>query len=121
MIITKLGPAIATGNTIVIKSSAVTPLSANNIGAVAKEAGFPPGVINIITGYGDSTGELLTRHREVGKMTFTGSVRAGRLAMKVAAESNMKKVSLELGGKSHNIIFGDADVDKAVNWAYRGF
>ncbi|GAB5589521.1 hypothetical protein Unana1_04421 [Umbelopsis nana] len=116
----KLDPALATGNTIVIKSSEVTPLTAIKIAALTKEAGFPPGVINIITGYGDTAGEILSRHRKVGKITFTGSLKIGRLIMKAAAESNLKKVSLELGGKSPNIIFGDANVDDAVKWAHRG-
>ncbi|KAI8577139.1 hypothetical protein K450DRAFT_282925 [Umbelopsis ramanniana AG] len=120
LLMTKLGPALATGNTIVAKTSEITPLSALKIAALAKEAGFPPGVINIITGYGETTGELLSRHKTVRKITFTGSTRAGRLVMKAAAESNMKKVTLELGGKSPNIIFEDADIDKAVKWAYRG-
>ncbi|KAG2173888.1 hypothetical protein INT44_000001, partial [Umbelopsis vinacea] len=120
LLMTKLGPALATGNTIVAKSSEITPLSALKIAALAKEAGFPPGVINIITGYGETTGELLSRHKAVRKITFTGSTRAGRLVMKASAESNMKKVTLELGGKSPNIIFEDADIDKAVKWAYRG-
>lgn len=117
---TKLAPAIATGNTIVAKSSEITPLSSLKLAALAKEAGFPPGVINIITGYGHTTGELLSRHNTVRKITFTGSTRAGRLVMKAAAESNMKKVTLELGGKSPNIIFGDVDIEKAVKWAFRG-
>lgn len=120
LLICKLGPALATGNTIVIKSSEVTPLTAIKIAALTKEAGFPPGVINIITGYGDTAGEILSRHRKVGKITFTGSLKVGRLIMKAAAESNLKKVSLELGGKSPNIIFGDANVDDAVKWAHRG-
>jgi aldehyde dehydrogenase (NAD+) len=117
---TKLAPALATGNTIVAKTSEMTPLSALKIAALAKEAGFPPGVINIITGYGETTGELLSRHGTVRKIAFTGSTRAGRLVMKASAESNMKKVTFELGGKSPNIIFEDADIDKAVKWAYRG-
>ncbi|CAO3691190.1 unnamed protein product [Umbelopsis ramanniana] len=120
LLVTKLAPAIATGNTIVAKSSEITPLSSLKLAALAKEAGFPPGVINIITGYGHTTGELLSRHNTVRKITFTGSTRAGRLVMKAAAESNMKKVTLELGGKSPNIIFGDVDIEKAVKWAFRG-
>ncbi|KAH8552388.1 aldehyde dehydrogenase domain-containing protein [Umbelopsis sp. PMI_123] len=120
MLMIKLGPMLATGNTVVIKTSEVTPLSALKIAALSKEAGFPAGVINIITGYGHITGELLSRHHGVDKVAFTGSVRAGRLVMKAAAESNLKKVTLELGGKSPNIIFGDANIEKAVKWAYRG-
>ncbi|KAH8556081.1 aldehyde dehydrogenase domain-containing protein [Umbelopsis sp. PMI_123] len=120
MLISKLSAILATVNTTFIKSSEVTPLSALKIAALSKEAGFPPGVINIITGYGDTTGELLSRHKSVQNMSFTGSLRVGRQVMKAAAESNLEKVTLELGGKSPNIIFRDADIDKAVKRSYRG-
>ncbi|CDH51792.1 aldehyde dehydrogenase [Lichtheimia corymbifera JMRC:FSU:9682] len=118
---TKLAPALATANTVVIKTSEMTPLSALKFADLVKEAGFPPGVINIITGYGPITGDALARHPKVGKITFTGSTVVGRHIMKTAAESNLKKVTLELGGKSPNIIFDDVeDLDKAVSWAWRG-
>ncbi|ORZ20267.1 aldehyde dehydrogenase domain-containing protein [Absidia repens] len=116
----KLGPCLATGNVIVVKTSEMTPLSALKVAALAKEAGFPPGVINIITGYGAEAGDALARHLKVGKIAFTGSTLTGRHVMKAAAESNLKKVTLELGGKSPNIIFDDADLDKAVKWAHFG-
>ncbi|KAI8085214.1 aldehyde dehydrogenase domain-containing protein [Halteromyces radiatus] len=116
----KLGPCLATGNVIIVKTSELTPLSALKVATLAKEAGFPPGVINIITGYGAEAGDALARHQKVGKVAFTGSTLVGRLIMKAAAESNLKKVTLELGGKSPNIIFDDADLDKAVRWAHFG-
>ncbi|CAO3593342.1 unnamed protein product [Absidia cylindrospora] len=116
----KLGPCLATGNVIVVKTSEMTPLSALKVAALVKEAGFPPGVINIVTGYGPEAGDALARHLKVGKVAFTGSTLTGRTVMKAAAESNLKKVTLELGGKSPNIIFDDADLDKAVKWAHFG-
>ncbi|KAG1151424.1 hypothetical protein G6F37_008677 [Rhizopus arrhizus] len=116
----KLGPALATGNTIIVKTSEMTPLSALKVAQLVVEAGFPPGVINIITGYGAKAGEALSRHMKVSKIAFTGSTLVGRMVMKAAAESNLKKVTLELGGKSPNIIFDDADLDQAVKWAHKG-
>ncbi|KAJ8657151.1 hypothetical protein O0I10_007231 [Lichtheimia ornata] len=116
----KLGPALCTGNTIVIKTSEITPLSALKLAELVVEAGFPPGVVNFITGYGPIAGDKLARHPKVGKVAFTGSTAVGRMVMKAAAESNLKKVTLELGGKSPNIIFDDADLDQAVAWAHKG-
>ncbi|KAG1310975.1 hypothetical protein G6F64_004154 [Rhizopus arrhizus] len=116
----KLGPALATGNTIIVKTSEMTPLSALKVAQLVVEAGFPPGVINIITGYGAKAGDALSRHMKVSKIAFTGSTLVGRMVMKAAAESNLKKVTLELGGKSPNIIFDDADLDQAVKWAHKG-
>ncbi|CAO3654727.1 unnamed protein product [Mucor fragilis] len=116
----KLGPALATGNTVVVKTSEMTPLSALKVCQLAVEAGFPPGVINIITGYGAVAGDALSRHMKVSKIAFTGSTAVGRRIMQAAAESNLKKVTLELGGKSPNIIFDDADLDQAVRWAHKG-
>ncbi|KAI9471985.1 MAG: aldehyde dehydrogenase domain-containing protein [Benjaminiella poitrasii] len=116
----KLGPALCTGNTVVVKTSEMTPLSALKIAQLVVEAGFPPGVVNIITGYGAITGDALARHMKVAKVAFTGSTGVGRSVMKAAAESNLKKVTLELGGKSPNIIFDDADLDQAVRWAHKG-
>ncbi|KAG0162820.1 aldehyde dehydrogenase (NAD(P)(+)) ald5 [Apophysomyces sp. BC1034] len=120
MLAWKIGPALATGNVVVVKTSELTPLSALKIAALIKEAGFPPGVLNIITGLGAVAGDALTRHMKVHKIAFTGSTAVGRLVMKAAAESNLKKVTLELGGKSPNIIFDDADIDQAVRWAHKG-
>ncbi|EPB82565.1 aldehyde dehydrogenase [Mucor circinelloides 1006PhL] len=116
----KLGPALATGNTVVVKTSEMTPLSALKVCQLVVEAGFPPGVINIITGYGAVAGDALARHMKVSKIAFTGSTGVGRRIMQAAAESNLKKVTLELGGKSPNIIFDDADLDQAVRWAHKG-
>ncbi|CAO3630296.1 unnamed protein product [Cunninghamella echinulata] len=120
MLAWKLGPSLCTGNVVVVKTSELTPLSALKVASLIKEAGFPPGVVNIITGYGHIAGDALSRHPKVGKVAFTGSTAVGRLIMKAAAETNLKKVTLELGGKSPNIIFDDADLDKAVKWAHHG-
>ncbi|KAG2222909.1 hypothetical protein INT45_013540 [Circinella minor] len=121
MLIWKVAPAICTGNTIVVKTSEMTPLSALKFAALVKEAGFAPGVINIITGYGHIAGDSLARHMKCDKIAFTGSVNVGRAIMKAAAESNLKKITLELGGKSPNIIFDDVEnLDEAVFWSRFG-
>ncbi|KAI9318673.1 aldehyde dehydrogenase domain-containing protein [Dichotomocladium elegans] len=120
MLAWKIGPALATGNTIVVKTSELTPLSAFKFSELVVEAGFPPGVLNIITGYGAIAGDKLSRHPKVGKIAFTGSTAVGRMVMKAAAETNLKKVTLELGGKSPNIIFDDADLEQAVRWTHQG-
>ncbi|ODQ67398.1 aldehyde dehydrogenase [Nadsonia fulvescens var. elongata DSM 6958] len=112
----KIGPAVATGNTIVLKTAESTPLSALVASSFVKQAGFPPGVINIVSGYG-ATGQHISNHMKIKKIAFTGSTATGRHIMRAAATSNLKKVTLELGGKSPNIIFDDADVEKAVEWA----
>ena len=109
----KLGPALATGCTVVLKPAEQTPLSALRLGELIQEVGFPPGVINILTGFGD-TGAALSAHPDVDKVAFTGSTEVGRLIVKAAGESNLKKVTLELGGKSPNIVFADADLDAAA-------
>jgi aldehyde dehydrogenase (NAD+) len=114
MLINKVGPALATGNTLVLKSSEKSPLSSLVIGRLAKEIGLPKGVLNIISGYGRPAGEALSKHMDVRKISFTGSVIAGKAVKKAAAESNLKNVTLELGGKSPLIIFDDADLEKAV-------
>uniref|UniRef100_A0A1I7U3J7 Aldedh domain-containing protein n=1 Tax=Caenorhabditis tropicalis TaxID=1561998 RepID=A0A1I7U3J7_9PELO len=116
----KLGPALAMGNTVVMKVAEQTPLSALHVAALTKEAGFPDGVINIIPGYGHTAGQAISSHMDVDKVAFTGSTEVGRLVMKAAAESNVKKVTLELGGKSPNIIFADADLNEAVQQANHG-
>ncbi|KAI7859600.1 aldehyde dehydrogenase domain-containing protein [Circinella umbellata] len=121
MLAWKIAPAVCTGNTVVIKTSELTPLSALKIAALIKEAGFPPGVVNIITGYGPTAGEALSRHMKVSKIAFTGSLATGRAIMKAAAETNLKKITLELGGKSPSIIFDDVEsVDEVVFWAHMG-
>ncbi|KIW09875.1 hypothetical protein PV08_11976 [Exophiala spinifera] len=114
MLINKLGPALATGNTLVLKSSEKSPLSSLVVGRLAQEIGLPKGVLNILSGYGRPCGEAIAKHMSIRKLSFTGSVAAGRAIKKAAAESNLKKVTLELGGKSPLIIFGDADLAKAV-------
>ncbi|KAG8798912.1 aldehyde dehydrogenase (NAD(P)(+)) ald5, partial [Serendipita sp. 398] len=116
----KLGPALATGNTVVLKPSELTPLSALRMCSLINEAGFPPGVVNIVTGYGNTVGAAIAEHPSLEKVAFTGSTLVGRSVMKAAANSNLKKVTLELGGKSPNIIFDDANLDQAVKWAAFG-
>ncbi|CAD5210233.1 unnamed protein product [Bursaphelenchus okinawaensis] len=116
----KLGPALAAGNTVVMKTAEQTPLSALHVAKLAAEAGFPPGVINVVPGYGPTAGHALAVHPEVQKVAFTGSTEVGRLIMLAAAESNLKRITLELGGKSPNIVFADADLDHAVNTASQG-
>lgn len=114
MLINKVGPALATGNTLVLKSSEKSPLSSLLIGRLAQEIGLPKGVLNILSGYGRPCGEAIAKHMDIRKVSFTGSVIAGRAVKKAAAESNLKNVTLELGGKSPLVIFEDADLAKAV-------
>lgn len=113
----KLGPALAAGCTTVLKPAEQTPLSALHIAALIKEAGFPPGVVNIIPGYGPTAGAAISEHMEIAKVSFTGSTEVGKIVMEAAAKSNLKRVSLELGGKSPLIVFDDSDIDEAVNIA----
>jgi aldehyde dehydrogenase (NAD+) len=114
----KLGPALATGCTVVLKPAEQTPATVLELGKLICEAGFPSGVVNIVTG-GPEAGAALSRHKGVDKIAFTGSTDVGRMVMKAAAE-NLKRVSLELGGKAPNIVFEDADLDKAVSGALLG-
>ncbi|RPB09132.1 aldehyde dehydrogenase [Morchella conica CCBAS932] len=116
----KIGPAIATGNVVIIKSAEQTPLSALVAATLIKEAGFPPGVINVISGLGRVAGAAISAHMDIDKVAFTGSTPVGRMIMKAAANSNLKKVTLELGGKSPNIVFDDANVDDAISWVNFG-
>lgn len=109
----KIGPALATGNTVVLKPAEATPLSALYASQLCQEAGIPAGVVNIVPGFGKIVGERLCNHPDVKKIAFTGSTATGRHIMKTAAET-VKKITLELGGKSPNIVFADADLDKAV-------
>jgi phenylacetaldehyde dehydrogenase len=109
----KLGPALATGCAIVLKPAEQTPLTALLLGEMVQEAGFPEGVVNIVAGYGDTAGAALAAHPDVDKVAFTGSTEVGKLIIQAAA-GNLKKVSLELGGKSPNIIMEDADLDSAI-------
>jgi aldehyde dehydrogenase (NAD+) len=114
-----VGPALAMGNTAVVKPAEQTPLTALKLAELMEETGFPAGVYNVVTGYGDEAGAALSRHVGIDSMTFTGSVETGRLVMKAAAE-HIKPVVLELGGKSPHIIFADADLDAAVAEAAKG-
>src|SRR5271163_4222534 len=109
----KLGPALATGNTVVLKPAEQTPLSAIKLGELFQEAGFPDGVVNIVPGYGETAGAALSAHPHVDKIAFTGSTEVGKLIVH-AATGNLKKVSLELGGKSPNIVFQDADIEATI-------
>lgn len=109
----KIGPALATGNTVVLKPAEATPLSALYASTLCQEAGIPAGVVNIVPGFGRIVGERLCNHPDVKKIAFTGSTNTGRHIMKTAADS-IKKITLELGGKSPNIVFADADLEKAV-------
>ena len=109
----KLGPALAAGCTVVLKPAEQTPLSALRLGELIQEAGFPDGVVNIVTGFGETAGAALAAHPDVDKIAFTGSTEVGRIIVRAAA-GNLKKVTLELGGKSPNIICDDADLDAAI-------
>ena len=109
----KLGPALATGCTVVLKPAEQTPLTALLLGELIQEAGIPDGVVNIVPGYGETAGAALAAHPDVDKVAFTGSTEVGKLILQAAA-GNLKKVSLELGGKSPNIVLDDADVDSAI-------
>ena len=113
----KLGPALAAGNTVVVKPAEQTPLSALRLMQVMAEIGFPPGVVNVVTGYGPSAGAPLAAHPDVDKVTFTGETGTGRKVMN-AAGGNMKRLSLELGGKSPSLVFADADLDAAVEGTF---
>ena len=112
----KLGPALASGNSVVLKPSEKSPLSALRLAGLAKEAGLPDGVFNVVSGFGHEAGQALARHPDVEVITFTGSTRTGKQLLKDAGDSNMKRVWLEAGGKSANIVFADCpDLQKAVN------
>jgi len=117
MLAWKWGPALATGNTLVLKPAEQTPLSALYVAALTIEAGFPPGVVNIIPGYGPTAGAAIATHPDIRKVAFTGSVEVGKI-VSAAASATLKRVSLELGGKSPLVIFDDADLDEAVEIAH---
>jgi aldehyde dehydrogenase (NAD+) len=116
----KWGPALATGCTVVLKPAEQTPLTALRVAALAQEAGIPDGVVNVVPGFGPTAGAALSGHKDVDKVAFTGEHTTGQLIMEAAARSNLKRVSLELGGKSPNVVFADADLDAAVEGAYFG-
>jgi aldehyde dehydrogenase (NAD+) len=115
----KLGPALACGNTVILKPAEQTPLTALRLGELIMEAGLPEGVLNIITGFGPGAGSSIAEHPDIDKVAFTGSTEVGKIILKASA-GNLKKVSLELGGKAPNIIFPDADLDQAVPTAMMG-
>src|SRR5213594_2701636 len=114
----KWGPALAAGCTVVLKPAEQTPLSALRVGELAQEAGIPDGVINIVPGFGETAGAAIAEHMDIDKVAFTGSTEVGKLIMMAAARSNLKRVTLELGGKSPNIIFADSDLDAAVEGSH---
>jgi acyl-CoA reductase-like NAD-dependent aldehyde dehydrogenase len=115
----KIAPALATGNTIIVKPAEQTSLVALRLAEIFLEAGIPEGVLNVVTGYGESVGAALASHNDVNKITFTGSTDVGRLLVKASA-GNLKRVSLELGGKSPNIVFADADAEAALKGVFMG-
>lgn len=110
----KVGPSLAAGNAIVLKPSELTPFSTVRLAELAVEAGIPAGIFNVVQGTGAVTGDALSRHPGIAKLSFTGSTRTGVAVMKAAAESGIKPVTLELGGKSPQLVFADADLDKAA-------
>ncbi|KAK6733442.1 hypothetical protein RB195_017280 [Necator americanus] len=116
----KIAPALAMGNTVVLKCAQYTPLSGLHVAKLIKEAGFPEGVVNIVLGSGSTVGNAICSHMNIDKASFTGSTMIGKAVMVAAAQSNVKRINLELGGKSPNIIFADADLDFAAKQAHIG-
>jgi len=119
MAVTKVAPALACGNTAILKPAEQTPLTALRLGEILLEAGIPEGVVNVITGFGPGAGSSIAEHPDIDKVSFTGSTEVGKLILQASA-GNLKRVSLELGGKSPNIILPDADMDQAVRNAANG-
>ncbi len=115
----KWGPALAAGNTVVMKPAEQTPLSCLRLAELALEAGFPPGVINVVPGFGPTAGAALVRHPQVDKIAFTGEGATAKIIMKEASQT-LKRLTFELGGKSPNIVFADADLDQAIAGAEFG-
>ncbi|KAM4602869.1 retinaldehyde dehydrogenase 3 [Polymixia lowei] len=116
----KIAPALSCGNTVVLKPAEQTPLTALHVGALIKEAGFPPGVVNIVPGFGPSAGAAIASHMDIDKVAFTGSTEVGQLIKEAAAKSNLKRVTLELGGKNPCIVFADSDLQLAVEETQKG-
>lgn len=116
----KIAPALCCGNVVVLKPAEQTPLTALYLASLLKEAGFPPGVVNVVPGYGPTAGAAITSHMEIDKVAFTGSTEVGKIVQASAGASNAKRVTLELGGKSPLVVFDDADLDLAANIAYQG-
>uniref|UniRef100_A0A672JQ24 aldehyde dehydrogenase (NAD(+)) n=2 Tax=Salarias fasciatus TaxID=181472 RepID=A0A672JQ24_SALFA len=120
MFVWKIAPALCCGNTVVIKPAEQTPITALHMAALIKEAGFPPGVVNVVPGYGQTAACAISHHMDIDKVAFTGSTAVGKLIQKAAGESNLKRVTLELGGKNPNIVFADCDLEHAVEQAHSG-
>jgi aldehyde dehydrogenase (NAD+) len=116
----KVAPALACGCSVVLKPSELTPLNALKLAEICMEAGLPEGALNVVTGYGGTTGEALSLHEDVDKISFTGSIATARKLLQASGVSNLKRLSLELGGKSPNIVFADADFDAAIKGAFWG-
>ncbi|XP_060898727.1 aldehyde dehydrogenase family 1 member A3 [Labrus mixtus] len=120
MFVWKIAPALSCGNTVVMKPAEQTPLTALHVGSLIKEAGFPPGVVNIVPGFGPTAGAAIASHMDVDKVAFTGSTEVGQLIKEAAAKSNLKRVTLELGGKNPVIVFADCDLHLAVEETQKG-
>nr|XP_045013335.1 aldehyde dehydrogenase, cytosolic 1 isoform X1 [Jaculus jaculus]XP_045013341.1 aldehyde dehydrogenase, cytosolic 1 isoform X1 [Jaculus jaculus] len=120
MLIWKIAPALSCGNTVIVKPAEQTPLTALHVASLIKETGFPPGVVNIVPGYGPTAGAAISSHMDIDKVAFTGSTEVGKLIKEAAGKSNLKRVTLELGGKSPCIVFADADLDSAIEFAHQG-
>lgn len=116
----KIGPALATGNTVVLKTAEQTPLSGLYAATLCEKAGIPAGVVNILSGFGKTAGAAIASHMDIDKVAFTGSTVTGRTILQAASKSNLKKVTLELGGKSPNIVFNDANLEDAISWVNFG-
>ncbi len=116
----KLGPALASGCTVILKPSELTPLTALKLAELSQEVGFPEGVLNVLPGYGEAAGEAIARHPDIDKISFTGSTRTARRLLQASGETNLKKLTLELGGKSPQIVFPDADYERAVQACFWG-
>jgi aldehyde dehydrogenase (NAD+) len=116
----KIGPALATGNTVVLKTAEQTPLSGLYAATLVEKAGIPAGVVNILSGFGKTAGAAIASHMDIDKVAFTGSTVTGRTILQAASKSNLKKVTLELGGKSPNIVFNDANLEDAISWVNFG-
>lgn len=120
MLAWKLAPALCCGNTVVLKPAEQTPLTALYLASLIKEVGFPPGVVNIVPGFGPTVGAAISSHPQINKIAFTGSTEVGKLVREAASRSNLKRVTLELGGKNPCIVCADADLDLAVECAHQG-
>ncbi|XP_041956916.1 retinal dehydrogenase 1-like isoform X1 [Alosa sapidissima] len=120
MFVWKIAPALCCGNTVVIKPAEQTPLTALHMAQLIKEAGFPPGVVNVVPGYGPTAGHAIAHHMDINKVAFTGSTQVGKLIQRAAGDTNLKRVTLELGGKNPNVVFADSDLELAVQQAHHG-